>query len=160
MIGKVPNGTTLWCFTDCCHSGSMIDLKYNYKSLCSYKKGSIPAGLKYNSIEWSDKFQFYMQKSKDVNGNVYLFSGCQDEQTSADAYINNVSQGAFSFCFIEFLKSKMQKMPDGSMKFPNGTIKIHDVLKEINGRLQINGFEQHSELSTGKAKHFEKTLDL
>ena len=27
---KVPEGVTLWAFADCCHSGTMFDLKYNW----------------------------------------------------------------------------------------------------------------------------------
>lgn len=161
MVSKIVSGATLWGFTDCCHSGSMIDLKYNYKSQCEYKNGALKSKILYNSQEWSDKFTFSLEKSKDVVGNVYLFSGCQDQETSADATINNLPQGAFSFCLIEFIKSNLQKMPNGQMKFKNGTVKLRNILKEINCRLDINKFTgQNSQLSISKMQDFERTFDL
>ncbi|NDG33060.1 caspase family protein, partial [bacterium] len=29
LVARVPSGATLYAFTDCCHSGTMCDLKYN-----------------------------------------------------------------------------------------------------------------------------------
>ncbi|KAI4851298.1 hypothetical protein E4T44_02216 [Aureobasidium sp. EXF-8845] len=34
-----------------------------------------------------------------------MFSGCRDEETSADAQINGVSEGAMSWAFLEAMKS-------------------------------------------------------
>lgn len=160
MVTKVPTNVTLWAFTDCCHSGTMIDLKYNYKSICALKTGQIKRGMKYNSSDWTDRFTFSMEKTNDIIGNVYLFSGCQDQETSADATINRLPQGAFTFCLTEFIKENLQKMPDNSLKFKNGTVKLRNLLKEINCRLDINGFGQNSQLSICKINDFERTLDL
>ena len=49
---------------DCCHSGTMMDLKYNY-----VKKDN------YQNVIKDDRYD-------DTIGEVYLISGCQDEQTS------------------------------------------------------------------------------
>jgi hypothetical protein len=150
LINKVNKDVTLWCFTDCCHSGTMVDLKYNYKSLCELKnKNSVDKN--YNPSEWNDVFSFSIEKSSEVPGNVYLFSGCQDAETSTDASINNKSQGAFTFCLLEFLKSP---------KFKNGNVKLRNILKEINCRLKINGFCQNSQLSLSKREDFEKVFQL
>lgn len=150
LINKVNKDATLWCFTDCCHSGTMVDLKYNYKSLCELKNKSC-VDKNYNPIEWSDVFSFSIEKSNEVNGNVCLFSGCQDTQTSADATINNKSQGAFTFCLLEFLKSS---------RYKNGNVKLRNILKEINCRLKINNFSQSSQLSLSKKEDFEKVFQL
>lgn len=160
MVSKVPAGATLWAFTDCCHSGTMIDLKYNYKSQCALKSGTVKKDMKYNSAEWTDKFIFSLEKSKDILGNVYLFSGCQDQETSADATINRVPQGAFTYCFTEFIKENLQRMPDNTFKFKSGNIKLRNLLKEINCRLDINGFTgQNTQLSICKMSDFERTFD-
>lgn len=160
MVTKVPAGATLWAFTDCCHSGTMIDLKYNYKSQCALKSGVVRRGMKYNSSEWTDKFLFSMEKSKDIVGNVYLFSGCQDQETSADATINRVAQGAFTYCFTEFIKENLQRMPDNTFKFKTGSVKLRNLLKEINCRLDISGFTgQNTQLSICKMSDFERTFD-
>jgi hypothetical protein len=161
MANKVPQNATLWSFTDCCHSGTMIDLKYNYKSLCALKSGQVRRGMKYNSNEWNDRFSFSMEKGKDIVGNVYLFSGCQDQETSADATINRLPQGAFTFCFTEFIKENLEKVSDNKFRFKSGTVKLRNILKEINCRLDINGFTgQNSQLSICKMTDFERTLDL
>ncbi|KAI9329507.1 peptidase C14, caspase domain-containing protein [Zopfochytrium polystomum] len=96
---KVVSGAKLYCFTDCCHSGTMFDLKYNFtcKSQC---KTTNPSS--YNSSDWSDVFALSMENSKEISGSVCLFSGCLDAETSADTYINCRSQGAFLFHSIHF----------------------------------------------------------
>lgn len=160
LVSKIPQNVTLWAFMDCCHSGTMIDLKYNYKSMCQYKNGKVNSKTVYNPTEWNDKFAFSIEKTKDVVGNIYLFSGCLDSQTSADAHIENKYQGAFTYCFVQLLKGNMSKTTDGKTRFKNGTIKLRNVLKEINGRLDINNFTQDSQLSISKQSDLERTLDL
>jgi len=160
MAAQVPANVTLWAFTDCCHSGTMVDLKYNYKSMCTFKNGAVKRGMIYKSADWNDKFSFNMERSRDLLGNVYLFSGCQDPQTSADAFINRVNQGAFTYCLIEFMKTNMTRMQDGTFRFNNGTVKLRNILKEVNCRLDINGFTgQDSQLSMTKQSDLERTFD-
>lgn len=159
MAAKIPQGVTLWCLTDCCHSGTMIDLKYNSQSLCEYTKGANFKGIPYNTNDWTNKFTLSLEKSKDIQGTVCVFSGCQDPQTSADATIQRQSQGAFTFCLLESLKNNLQKQPNGSFKYNYGKIKLRSLLKEVNCRLDIHGFEQNSQLSVGLLADFEKTFD-
>jgi hypothetical protein len=159
LISKVPANVTLWAFTDCCHSGTIMDLKYNYKSMCAPKKGTVKAGMRYVPADWSDRFLFSLERSKEIVGNVCLFSGCQDKETSADAYLAKQSQGAFSYCLIEFIKNNLIRMPDGSFRF-NNNVKLRNILKEINCRLDINGFAgQNSQLSISKQDDLEKTFN-
>lgn len=161
MASRVPNGVKLYGFTDCCHSGTIIDLKYNYKSLCTYKKGQIQENMPYVYSDWTDSFYFNIEKSRNINGFVCLFSGCQDPQVSYDANIDNQYQGAFTYCFIEFLKSNMQQLPDGRKKFRNGVVKLKNVLKEINARLDISGFTgQDNQLSISRSNAIDSTFDL
>lgn len=156
MVSKVPTNVTLWAFTDCCHSGTMIDLKYNFRSLCTYKKGTITNGMKYVPSDWTTNYAFAMERSNLVNGNVCMFSGCHDRETSADAFIANQSQGAFTYCFLDFVKGNMI-----NGKFKNGTVKLRNLLKEINCKLDIYGFTgQNSQLSVSKYTDIERTLDL
>jgi hypothetical protein len=156
FISKIPADVRLLGFNDCCHSGTMMDLKYNYKSLCQYKK-DVTNNI-YNSEEWTNKFIFDIEKEINVKGNICFFSGCQDNETSADAYLSNKSQGSFSYCLIEFIKNNLQKMSDGTFRFKNGTVKLLDVLKEINARLIIHGFVgQNSQLSLSH-QYSESTL--
>jgi hypothetical protein len=80
---NLKKDVTLVCLFDSCHSGTMLDLKYNYSD--------------------STNFDKYTENDKvsECNGNVIMISGCMDSQTSAEAWINNKAQGALTWSFIE-----------------------------------------------------------
>lgn len=150
----LPEGVTLWVLMDCCHSGTMLDLEFNIQCksvpLLNGKVGPKPSKvLGYNSSEWSNKFAFVKENSKSTAADVFMFSGCWDNDTSADATIKNQSQGAFTACFLEFIASN----PNYSSK------RLIDMLKEINCRLTINGFSQRSQLSIGKIQDINQTFN-
>ena len=46
-----------------------------------------------------------LSMNNDLSGTIIMISGCLDTQTSADAFINNKSQGALSWSFIESINS-------------------------------------------------------
>lgn len=151
LIVKIPKDVSLWIFTDCCHSGTMVDLKYNYISDCKLKNGNIKKGMNYSTNEWTDKFNMSIERSNDIIGNICLLSGCKDSETSADAFIANINQGAFTFCLLEFInnnKNTLQKT------------KLRNALKEINCRLDINGFGQNTQLSLSKQADIERFFIL
>lgn len=144
LASAIPKGVSLWAFTDCCHSGTMFDLKYNWKfdPKFSGAQAQINPRLPYKSNEWSNNFNLSItRESKDTSGDVYLFSGCQDEQTAADAFLNNQSQGAFTFCFLQFIRNNQTTFR---------TKTLGDMLKEIGSLLVINRFAQRTQLSVGE----------
>ncbi len=166
LASKVPQKTNLWCFFDSCHSGTVLDLMYNCISKCSYKNKKDRKDKKlqkesfiYNSSEWSDKFKISQEKSKNILGNVCEFSGCQDKQTSSDTIEENINQGAFTFCFLKFLNNHLIE-ENGKKKFSSGTIKLKEVLKEINAFLDVYGYKQNSQLSVGNESDFDKFFNL
>jgi hypothetical protein len=128
LVSKVPKGVKLVVFFDCCHSGTMCDLEYNMKYVA-------PKRFTTDLDKWNDRFVLWEEKSLSVPGTVYMFSGCYDEQTSADAFINMKSQGAFTFVIIDILH-----------KF-NFNVTYKQLLKYINATLSLQGFEQRSQLS-------------
>jgi hypothetical protein len=144
LVAQVPSGATLYAFTDCCHSGTMCDLKYNVSCEATYTKGSFPKNTPYNAADWTDKFSFTTEKRGDTLGTVILFSGCRDPLTSADAFINGQGQGAFTHCLLSYIRSSMT--PDNKIR-PRT---VGDMLKEINCNLIIQGYSQRSQLSVGR----------
>lgn len=68
---------------DSCHSGTMLDLKYNYLDSNNYDK-------------YSEN-----NRVSECQGNVIMISGCTDSQTSAEALIENKAQGALTWSFID-----------------------------------------------------------
>lgn len=160
LAAVLPVGVTLWAFTDCCHSGTMFDLQYNFECRSAYKNGAIRKNIEYVPSQWSDQYNFSNEKNKLTTGDVYMFSGCLDPQTSADAFIRNQSQGAFTACLLEFIDKNSSKSADGSTKFNSGSKKIIDVLKEVNCRLIINGFDQRPQLSMGRVQDISKVFNI
>jgi len=67
------------CIIDACHSGTALDLPLQYNF----------TGHRWNLIS-----------NKPISSNVMLISGCKDNQTSADAYINQTYQGALTNGFL------------------------------------------------------------
>jgi hypothetical protein len=142
----------------------MLDLEFNIQCksvpLILPRKNSLdgkvyikskvgPTKVPYNSSEWSNKFAFVKENSKSTVADVFMLSGCWDNDTSADATIKNQSQGAFTACFLEFIASN----PNYSSK------RLIDMLKEINCRLTINGFSQRSQLSVGQIQDINQTFN-
>lgn len=132
-LKPLPAGVTLWCFTDCCHSGTVIDLAFNVKSMCVPTVS--PTGNVYNKARWSNNFSFSNEKVPfPLNASVFCLSGCQDSETSADVTVNGKGQGAFTNCLSQSLNA-------------NTKITLRDLLKEVNARLDLAGYKQNSQLS-------------
>lgn len=81
-------GVDIECLIDSCHSGSITrdikpDVRYRYVEC----KIATPVKL----------------VNKDISGNreVICWSGCLDSQTSADAFIDGIYQGAFTASFLK-----------------------------------------------------------
>ncbi len=86
---NLKKGVKLFCLMDCCHSGTILDLRYNYK---------------YTTLNRD----FFENKKETIpQGDVIMISGCMDKQYSMDAYIKNTYQGAMTNSFLENIsKSK------------------------------------------------------
>lgn len=78
---NLPEDVTLFVIFDCCHSGTLLDLKYNYLS--------------------GNEDLVINEKISETKSNVFLISGCFDAQTSADAYIDNKFQGALTWSLLK-----------------------------------------------------------
>lgn len=154
FVCKVKKGMKLYSCIDCCHSGTSFDLKYNFRPSSSPNQYL---------------FTFERQNAK-VDGNVWMFSGCLDPQTAADAYINKTAQGAFTACFIDAIKANLiereEEKGEGEGEKEKEKIKIlkklrlRDMLREINRRLSTSGFQQKSQLSIAKLTDCDSFFSL
>ena len=84
LVSHLKKGVTLFVLMDCCHSGTILDLKYQYDGV-----------VKVNP------------KNLETAGKVYMISGCMDRQTSADAMINKQAQGAMTWSLLNTLKTNI-----------------------------------------------------
>lgn len=113
-----PN-VTLFALFDCCNSGTVLDLKYQYLDSLNYD----------NYTE--------NNKAADTLGNVIMISGCTDKQTSADAFINNTSQGAMTWAFIESINN-------------NPKLSWKQLVQNMRNLLTTSQYTQIPQLSTGQ----------
>ena len=116
----LKEGVTLVAVMDCCFSGSILDLKYQYLNSLNYDK--------------------YTENTKqlDTKGNVIMISGCNDNQTSADAVFNNKPNGAMTWALLESLEIIKQNKLTWRQLMQN----MRDLLKTSN-------FEQIPQFSSG-----------
>lgn len=88
LLTKLDETISVEFFMDCCHSGTLTrDLKPFAPRQLDYP---VRSGITHTSIPF-----------KPVFANVITWSGCQDNQTSADAFINNDFQGAFTYALLK-----------------------------------------------------------
>ncbi len=149
LITKVPKGAKLLCVLDCCHSGTGLDIPYSF----IYKPLKIPNPLpqQYNSEDWKETYEMTVEKQQGAVQADFIcsFSGCADIQTSADAFLNGSSQGAFTACFLEILRSSHVKQ-----------YTLKQLLKEVNCRLIMYRMTQRSQLSVMKKEDCEAPFFL
>ena len=135
----------LTAFFDCCHSGTGIDLKYQYE----VKKGlfgrrtirSKTAKQQYSSLS------FHKNRSLP---NVYFFSGCTDEQTSSDVAASEdvPSHGAFTKAYLSALQRDRTQRSEQRGKAP---VTWREFLLDIHDGLDKGRFEQRPQFSASKS---------
>jgi hypothetical protein len=123
-------GVKLFALFDSCHSGSILDLKYTYNTNVVNNP---------NVVE--------------TVGQVFMISGCRDDQTSDDAVINTgkklINTGAMTYSFLKTIEQEGK----------NVTIK--KLIETILIKLNDGGFTQTPLFSCGNAIDISTvTLDL
>jgi hypothetical protein len=116
----------LTCLFDCCHSGTALDLRYDHEVECP-----TPELRTYKTLQ--------NKANASTKCKVILWSGCLDNQTSADAYIERKSQGAMTWGFLTVIRQFQASRPNLSYK---------KVLSNIQDLLLKNKYEQIPHLST------------
>jgi metacaspase-1 len=91
----LDGGATLDVILDCCHSGTGLREIGDPVAKCIPYEGPIPKTPVFTRMLQDHDFP-----------NVALWAGCKDDQTSADAFINNQHQGAMTWAFTEVLRWK------------------------------------------------------
>ncbi|XP_021744823.1 metacaspase-1-like [Chenopodium quinoa] len=94
IVKPLPPGAKLHAIIDACHSGTMLDLPF----LCRMN-GS-------GQYVWEDHRPRSGRWKGTSGGEVFSFSGCDDDQTSADtsALSKVTSTGAMTYCFIQAIE--------------------------------------------------------
>lgn len=134
LIDPLPKGCELRVIIDACHSGTGLDVKYCYRDV--------------NFAQNKQNSQTANPKQKDTECNVVCWSGCRDDQTSADAYIKGSYAGALTATFMDIMRDKKQ---DKSFTA------IYTKLLE---QMQKGKYTQKPQLSSGKPIDLNSKFDL
>lgn len=127
-------GSHISLFFDCCHSGTICDLECN---------------LRYNNTHFLEKrYDIWKENSKSINGKVCAYSGCLDDQYSADSqFIKNKipeNDGAFTYALLECIKKQ------------NKSITNKEFIKNICIYLKKKHFTQIPQFSCSDSKLIEE----
>jgi hypothetical protein len=133
LVDPLPKSARLTCIFDCCHSGSILDLRYTYT--ISTNKTKVSFG-----IDMENQYQ-------DSKGKVVCISGCLDNQTSADAYINNTYQGALTYGFLETFKNTKK-------------IQYKDLFNNLRILLKSKRYDQIPQMSSGELLNLNEVFNL
>lgn len=132
LIDQLSSNVTLFVLIDACHSGTVLDLKYNYT--CDIKNAYSVYGI-----------------IPDSKCKVVMISGCRDDQTSADAYISDHNthkkkyQGVMTASFIDCY---------------NENISTKTLINDMIVWLKKNQMTQVPQLSSGQLINIEDDVLL
>uniref|UniRef100_A0A6C0J6T5 Peptidase C14 caspase domain-containing protein n=1 Tax=viral metagenome TaxID=1070528 RepID=A0A6C0J6T5_9ZZZZ len=124
LVKRLPKDAKLFALIDACHSGTSLDLPYIYR---------IANGLECHGNE------------QDIL-DVCKISGCRDNQTSADAFINKNFQGALTFTFIKTLDDFRYNMTP------------KQIIEKMKNFLKQNGYSQIPTLALSKKHILDEML--
>lgn len=152
LAQRVPKGVKLYIVLDACHSGTGCDLRYKYddNSYLTNKSASpsTPLPDKYIPTDWSlQQTSYEFKKYNKTIGEVYSISGCQDEQTSADAFIEGQATGALTFILLSCLRANSST-----------SYKWKHLLKDICCTEKIRGFTQKTCITSGTPINLEDSV--
>lgn len=156
LLKPLQTGVKVFLMTDCCHSGTLFDLKYNLNSMATYKTTEKPTS--YKKDQWLDRYMLYQDNNKlKPSCDVVLLSGCMDHQYSNDAFLDKTFQGALTYCFLETVKEVVGNN-DWSDK---DVMKFKHLLKDVDCRLKVYGFlDQRSQLSSNRFAKYNEYFKL
>jgi len=138
----LPTGVNCVCMFDACHSGRIADL-----SVVRAKGAARPSGSRYLQppADFERRYSTWLASLPEPVGIfprngaddlLWVFSGCQDEQTSSDAPIGGVYQGAFTWAALQVLSEN------------DWNLTYLELLDNVKDALKQKSFEQIPALGT------------
>jgi hypothetical protein len=125
FVDKLPTGCRLTAIFDCCHSGTVLDLKYNWSG----------------NPKYAGSYNIITNTEKETKANVMVLSGCLDAQTSADTFEDGRAQGALTYGFLATVAKCRGKSRD--------IVSCDTMLKCLDKFLRAKGYSQKPQLSCG-----------
>lgn len=158
-LSNVPSDVTVVCILDCCHSGTGLrnseeydeyDVKNRFlapppDNILLNPKISLDDDLNYlipapNPKDVQTQKRSFLVNTVNEQGNTILISGCQDNQTSADAFISSRYHGALTYTLVYTLKQN------------NFNISYKELVTKINEQMDQYKFTQNPQLECPEDK--------
>ncbi len=173
LCRRVKRGVKLVAIFDCCHSGTGMDLAYKYLQRGEYQTeysddyysgyyssyyfysnssySSSSSSSETYDLELKARSVATLEPVRDPNrsrtrGNVIMISGCKDEQTSQESYINEIKQGALTSTLLEMLR--------------DGADSYQETLQGVRKRLKDAEYEQIPIMSAGRRIDLDEEFSL
>lgn len=125
LLGELPDGVRMTVVIDACHSGSGLDLAFS----------------------WTDDGWVEAVNPEFVQADCIMISGCQDEQTSADARFGGQAAGALTTALLRVT----QENPD---------LTYSELLPSLHNFMKENNFTQRPVMSSSQAFQFGRNFNL
>jgi hypothetical protein len=138
LVNRVPRGARLYVILDCCHNGTGCDVRYKYEDFSVLLR---PPSARTGALWRTQQKAFANGKYTETAGEVFMISGSRDEQTSADAYINNAFAGALTYAVFAILRANQ------------ATIRTYSwsaLLRDVRHFMRANRYSQIPQLMTGQ----------
>lgn len=140
VVTPLQSGVKLTIVLDCCHSGTAVDLPFVWND--SDGAWEEVGGTSYTA------------------GDVQMFSGCEDSQTSADVTSGGVSGGAMTMSMVKAIKE------DPEMQYPALLQRLHEILADgdysqrprLTSSQQFNPQEKNFSLCEGAVPNMNPVL--
>ena len=127
----IKPGVTLFVLFDSCFSGTAIDLKYTY------------------SLDLLQPSLSIQPATNITEGSVIMISGCTDNQTSADAWLDSKANGAMTWSLLKTINEPRTYQ-----------CTWRQLVTEMRALLQESGFDQIPQLSTGRFENIDSLCFL
>ena len=138
LVDQVPRGARLYVILDCCHNGTGCDIRYKYEDFSVLLRPP-SAG---RAAAWLTRQKAFVQgKYTETAGEVFMISGCRDDQTSADAYIERAFAGALTYAVFSILRAN------------NASIRTYSwssLLRDVRHFMRANRYSQIPQVMTGQ----------
>lgn len=146
LMSKIPKGVKLTCVFDCCHSGTIADLKYCYRTNPD-----------------AQSFSMTIERERDLDSDITVFSACLDPQTAADSNFNGKwvmtsdgkmtvewgeGNGAFTWFFLKAIENNKFKITND------------ELLKQTVSMLKAHKFTQIAHFTCTNSELFTKGFEL
>jgi hypothetical protein len=140
LVNRVPRGARLYVILDCCHNGTGCDVRFKYEDFSILLRP--PSAAARTGAVWrTQQKAFVNPKYAETAGEVFMISGSRDEQTSADAYINNAFAGALTYAVFAILRANNARIR---------TYSWSELLRDVRYFMRVNRYSQVPQVMTGQ----------